>query len=100
MAMKLDISKAYDRVEWGFLRQVMQKLGFDEKWVQLAMEMVSTSSYSILINGEPKGFIQPSRGIKQGGPLSPYLFLLCAEGLTVGDRGMEKLECLFYLETK
>ena len=82
MAMKLDIGKAYDRVEWGFLRQVMQKLGFDEKWVQLAMEMVCTASYSILINGEPKGFIQPSQGIKQGDPLSPYLFLLCAEGLS------------------
>ena len=45
------------------------------------MEMVSTTSYSILINGELKGFMQPSRGIKQGDPLSPYLFLLCAEGL-------------------
>lgn len=46
------------------------------------MEMVSTASYSILINGEPKGFIQPSRGIKQGDPLSPYLSLLCVEGLS------------------
>ena len=46
------------------------------------MEMVSTTSYSILINGELKGFMQPSRGIKQGDPLSPYLFLLCAKGLS------------------
>ncbi|KAL0001717.1 hypothetical protein SO802_015498 [Lithocarpus litseifolius] len=82
MAVKLDISKAYDKVEWGFLRQVMQKLGFDEKWVHSAMEMVCTALYSILINGEPKGFVQPSRGIKQGDSLSPYMFLLCAECLS------------------
>ena len=82
MAVKLDINKAYDRVEWGFLRQVMQKLGFNEKWVQLAMETVCTTSYLILINGELKGFVQPSRGIKQRDPLSSYLYLLCVEGLS------------------
>ena len=82
MAVKLDINKAYDRVEWSFLRQMMIKLGFDGRWVNLAMETVCTASYSILINGEPKGFVQPSRRIKQGDSLSPYLFLLCAEGLS------------------
>ena len=46
------------------------------------METVCTASYSVLINGEPRGFINPSRGIKQGDPLSLYLFLLCAEGLS------------------
>ena len=61
----------------------MLKLGFDQHWVQLAMETVCTASYSLFINGEPKGFIKPSRGIKQGDPLSPYLFLLCEEGLSV-----------------
>ena len=58
MAVKLDISKAYDRVEWGFLRQIMLKLGFDPKQVQLAMETITTASYSVLINGEPRGFIK------------------------------------------
>ena len=82
MAIKLGISKAYNRVEWGFLRNIMIKLGFDVRWIQLAMETVCTASYSVLINGEPKGYINPSRGIKQGDPLSPYLFLLCAEGLS------------------
>ncbi|XP_030940118.1 uncharacterized protein LOC115965051 [Quercus lobata] len=82
MAVKLDISKAYNRVEWEFLRRIMMKIGLPEQWVNLAMETIRTASYSILINGEPKGFITPTKGIKQGNLLSPYLFLLCAEGLS------------------
>ena len=80
--MKLDISKAYDRVEWDFLEKMMLPLGLDEQWVHLAMETVTTTSYFVLINGDPRGFINPSRGIKQGNHLSPYLFLMCAEGMS------------------
>ena len=82
MVVKLDISKAYDRVEWEFLQRIMLKLGLSEQWVNLAMETVRSASYSVLINGEPKGFIKPSRGIRQGDPLSLYLFLLYAKGLS------------------
>ena len=60
----------------------MQKLGFDDRWCALIMKYVTTVSYSVKINGKPNGHIAPSRGIKQGDPLSPYLFLLCAEGLS------------------
>ena len=64
MVIKLDINKAYDQVEWEFLRNIMLKIGFSATWVDLAMQGMSSSSYSVLINGEPWGFISPSRGIK------------------------------------
>ena len=82
MALKLDMSKAYDRVEWTCLDKFMEKLGFVEYWRRLIMRCVTIVSYAININGRPKGHIIPTRVIKQGDPLSPYLFLLCAEGLS------------------
>ena len=58
--MKLDMSKAYDRVKWVFLENILLKMGFSNTWTAFIMECVTTVSYSILVNGEPKGVIVPS----------------------------------------
>lgn len=81
MAIKLDMSKAYNRVEWVYLENIMRKMGFDEKLIGLIMVCVKTVTYFILINREPQGLIHPTRGIRLGDPLSPLLFLLCTQGL-------------------
>ena len=58
------------------------EVGFSKKWIERMMTCVTTTSFSILLNGKPYGNVLPSRGIRQGDLLSPYLFLLCAEGFT------------------
>ena len=82
MAVKLDMSEAYNRVKWGFIEKVMERMGFHERWIALVMHCISTISYSILMNGVAYGSIIPTRGLRQGDPLSLYLFLLCTDGLS------------------
>ena len=79
---KLDMEKAYDKVEWGFLSYLMSRMGFGAKWHSWIMECVSTTRFSISINGTPKGFFQASKGLCQGDPLSPFLFDIVAEALS------------------
>ena len=66
MAMKLDMSKAHDRVEWKFLLKIMKMMGFHAKWIGWIFECISIVSFSIMVNEEPKGHIVPSRGLRQG----------------------------------
>ncbi|XXG49421.1 hypothetical protein AAC387_Pa02g3611 [Persea americana] len=68
----------------------MLKLGFDAKWVELIMLSVSMVSYSVIRDGKEVGPIIPTRGLRQGNPLSPYLFILCAEGLSSLIRKKER----------
>ena len=64
MALKLDMSKAYDRVEWIFLEEVIRRMEFNERWINLTMICVKTVTYSVLVNEEPRGLIHLSRGIR------------------------------------
>uniref|UniRef100_A0A8R7RF30 Reverse transcriptase domain-containing protein n=1 Tax=Triticum urartu TaxID=4572 RepID=A0A8R7RF30_TRIUA len=81
-AIKLDMAKAYDRVDWPYLWAVQAKLGFADQWIDRIMACVESVSFSVRVNGVFSESFKPTHGIRQGDPISPYLFLLCAEGLT------------------
>ncbi|CAL1380641.1 unnamed protein product [Linum trigynum] len=82
MVVKIDLEKAYDRLRWDFLRDTLIEVGLPSSWIRCIMYCVQQNRMRILWNGELLEAITPSRGVRQGDPLSPYLFVLCMERLS------------------
>ena len=79
--IKLDLSKAYDRLNWNYLREVLRAFGFCNRWIEWISAMISSTNFPILMNGTPSQPSRASRGLRQGDPLSPFLFIIVVEGL-------------------
>ena len=79
VVFKIDFEKAYDHVNWDFLDHVLEKKGFSPKWRNWMRGCLSSVSYAILVNGNAKGWVKASRGLRQSDPLSPFLFTIVAE---------------------
>ena len=101
MLLKLDLSKSYDKLNWQFLSGILKAFGFAEDWTNWIMNMVSSSFFSILVNGSPSNPFNATRRIRQGDPLSPFLFIIAAEGLGIllkNRRAKNKIHGLSLME--
>ncbi|XP_057432959.1 uncharacterized protein LOC130725784 [Lotus japonicus] len=87
IAIKVDLEKAYDRLKWPFLLETLQLIGLDDHFCNLIMSCVSSCRFQVSFNGGRSSTFSPQRGLRQGDPLSPYLFVLCMERLahSIGD---------------
>lgn len=82
IALKINISKAFEHVKWNYLLSVLRKIGFHEKWISWMHMYLHSVNFFVVVNGNPVGQIFPRRRLRQCDPLSPYLFILCIEGIS------------------
>lgn len=88
--IKIDLTKAFDSVEWIFLEQVMIELGFPSKFQKWVLACMKTVTYSIIINGEPTEPFQVAKGLRQRDSMSPFLFAIAMEYWSRGLNGLKK----------
>lgn len=81
--LKIDMNKAYDHPKWDFLEAIIKRMGFAALWIKLIVACITSISFAVVINGKLGANFLPSRGLRQGDPISPYLFLIASEVLSL-----------------
>jgi len=95
LCFKMDFEKAYDSVRWEFLYEMLNRMGFDSRWVMWIKGCLESATVSVLVNGSPTEEFKPTRGLRKGDPLAPFLFIVVVEGLAGLVRQAIKANLLF-----